>query len=411
MKTITTDWISATIKCNPNLINKIIIEDGEREQKSGYFYRNTKKIAQFNNAIEVIEDGFIIAKVFYNNKLRLDLGQIFIVNELNYCSIWKISEIINNICGDLSATFKRWCRIDIAVDFDFYEEFMNFAPLAFLQLLSVGKIKRERKFNKSTISFIKNNNIINTCYLNRNSDIKIKIYNKTEELKQGEKKEYIRNFWALNNMEICKTSVWRLEFSLHHLGQRGNQIIINGESLSENIKLFDDEKNIYYIVNYLTAKYLKFKYAEKWGYLTKFKDFNEIGERKINARIANFHASNYTRGIENYLQKMLDNEKLTELFSDEQIKALIGAKLTLSEINSKNFVLPVSNTGTPKLGKLLKHRKLEFEILKKAAEILPNDEKTYLIEFKRDTGEWEIFETNLKVSDVKKNRINIEKLK
>lgn len=410
MKTISTDWISATIKCNPNLINKIIIESGQQPQKSGYFYRNTKKIAQFNNALEVIDDGFVIAKVFYGNKLRFELGQIFIVNELNYCSIWKISEIINNICGDLSAMFRRWCRIDIAVDFDFYEEFMKFAPLAFLQLLNIGKIKRERKFNKSTISFIKNNNIINTCYLNRNSDIKIKIYNKTEEMKQGEKKEYIRDFWAKNNMEICRASVWRLEFSLHHLGQRGNQIIINGESLSENIELFDDNKNISYIVNYLTAKYLKFKYGEKWGYLTDFKNYNEIVEKKINGKISNFHASNYTRGIENYLQKMLDNENLTELFSDDQIKAIIGAKLTLSEINNKNFVLPVSNTGTPRFNNALKHRQLEFENVKKAFEILPQDNKTYIIEFQRDRGEWEIYETTTKISDLKKNHININQL-
>lgn len=413
MKTICTDWISATVKCNPTKINTVIAEANGLyvSKNTNYVYRNTKKIAQFHNAIEIIDDGFIIAKLFYQNHLRFELGQIMVQNELNYCECWKISEIITNICEDLDMLFKRWCRIDIAIDFDFYEEFMDFAPMAFLQLLNVGKIKRERKFNKSTLSFIKNNNKINTCYLNRNSDIKIKIYNKTEEMFNGQKKEYIRKFWALNNMEICRSPVWRLEFSIHHLGQRGNSIFLNDENIATNLYLFDEKKNIYFIANLLIAKYLKFKYAEKCGYITSFENIENIGFQKLMEKNVNFHASNYTRGIENYLQKMLDNEKLTELFTDDQIKALIGAKLTLSEINNKNFSLPVSNTGTPRLGKLLKYRKLEFEILKKVAEILPDDEKTYLIEFNRDIGEWEIFETTLKVSDYKKEHININKLK
>lgn len=413
MKTICTDWISATVKCNPMKINTVIAETNGLyvSKNTNYVYRNTKKIAQFNNALEVIDDGFIIAKLFYQNHLRFDLGQIFLQNELNYCDCWKISEIITNICEDLDMLFKRWCRIDIAIDFDFYEEFMDFAPMAFLQLLNIGKIKRERKFNKSTISFIKNNGKINTCYLNRNSDIKIKIYNKTEEMFQGQKKEYIRKFWELNQMKICQSPVWRLEFSIHHLGQRGNSIFLNNENISTNLYLFDEKKNIYFIANLLIAKYLKFKYAEKWGYITNFENIENIGFQKLMEKNVNFHASNYTRGLENYLQKILDNENITSLLDNEQIRSILETKLIFQQINNENISLPVSNTGTPRIDKLLKHRQLEFEILKKAAEILPDDKKTYLIEFQRNKGEWEIYETSVKIADCKKNNINVNKIK
>lgn len=411
MKTICSDWISATINCNPGIINGYMIENQGKQGQSGYFYRNTQKIAQFSNALEVIDDGFVIARVFYGNHLRYELGQIFISNEVNYCDCWKISEIINNICNDLFCLFKRWCRIDIAIDFDFHEEFMNFDPLAFLQLLNIGKIKRERKFNKSTLSFIKNNGKINTCYLNRNSDIKIKIYNKTEEMLQGKKKEYIRKFWAGNNMEICVSPVWRLEFSLHHLGQRGNSIFINEENISTNLFLFDDKKNIYFIVNLLISKYLKFKYCDKWQYLTKFENIENIGFEKLKEKNINFHASNYTRGLENFIQKMIDDERIINIFDNEQIRSLLTTKLIFQQINNENFVLPVSNTGTPRFEKLLKHRQLEFEILKKAAEIFPQDGKTYLIEFQKNTGEWEIYETTVKIADYKKNHININQFK
>lgn len=411
MKTICTDWISATINCNPAIINNYIIENQCKPAQSGYFYRNTKKIAQFSNALEVIDDGFVIAKFFYGNHLRYELGQIFITNEVNYCNCWKISEIITNICNDLFCLFKRWCRIDIAIDFDFYEDFLDLPPLAFLQLMNVGKIKRERKFNKGTISFIKNNNVINTCYLNKNSDVKIKIYNKTNEMQNGEKKEYIRKFWEANDMEICKTPVWRLEFSLHHLGQRGNSIFINKENISTNLFLFDDKKNIYFIVNLLIAKYLNFKYLEKWEHLTKFKSIENIGFEKLKEKNINFHASNYTRGFENFIQKIVDDERTKKIFDNDQIKALLTTKLIFQQINNENFVLPVSNTGTPRLNKLLKHRQLEFEFIKKAAEILPDDKKTYLIEYQRDNGEWEIYETSVKIADYKKNNININKIK
>lgn len=413
MKTICTDWISATVRCNPVKINTIITENNGVyiSKTTNYVYRNAKKIAQFQNAIEIIDDGFIIAKLFYQNHIRFELGQIFIQNEVNYCDCWKISEIITNICGDLDMFFKRWCRIDIAVDFDFYEEFMDFAPMAFLQLLNIGRIKRERKFNKSTLSFIKNNGKINTCYLNRNSDIKIKIYNKTEEMLQGQKKEYIRIFWALNDMEICRSPVWRLEFSIHHLGQRGNSIFLDDEDIAKNLYLFDEKKNIYFIANLLIAKYLKFKYEEKWDYITNFSNIENIGFQKLREKNVNFHASNYTRGLENYLQKILDNENITSLFDDEQIKSILTTKLIFQQINNESFFLPVSNTGTPRLNKLLKHRQLEFEILKKAAEILPQDGKTYFIEFQKNKGEWEIYETSVKIADCKKNYININQLK
>jgi hypothetical protein len=130
---------------------------------------------------------------------------------------------------DLNAKFVSLSRVDICIDmvgFDFY---------GFIKKYHDNEL-REKKPKEVTEHYKKyDNNSIYTgiSWGSKLSDWTAKIYDKIREIKEVSGKEYILDYFKVNDIDIDKEKVWRYEFSVTGLAKEYR--------LRDEIIIFDDE--------------------------------------------------------------------------------------------------------------------------------------------------------------------------
>ena len=179
--------------------------------------------------------------------------------------------------------FKRIYRIDIALDFEYFDS--GDKPSTFVRRYLEGKF---RKINQCNLS-AHGNDTWSMCdwnslsWGNMGSMVSTKLYCKTKELEEGKTdKPYIRTCWMMNGMidnpltfekygkdgKSRKVEVWRLEYSLK--SQCDGWIVIEMDEgkkvkkqhIPHRLPLFDDKDKLWQRFQDLTYHYFRFKHKE-----------------------------------------------------------------------------------------------------------------------------------------------------
>ena len=179
--------------------------------------------------------------------------------------------------------FKRIFRIDIALDFQYFDTGED--PATFVRRYLKGQY---RKYNQCNLTAHGEDNW-NQCDWNslswgsRTSMVSTKLYNKTKELKEGKSsKPYIRTCWMLaglvdNPLSLTKrkadgsmvpVDIWRLEFSIK--SSCDGYVVIEMEKgrktkkqrIPHRLPMFDGEDKLWDRFQDLCFHYFRFKHKE-----------------------------------------------------------------------------------------------------------------------------------------------------
>ena len=179
--------------------------------------------------------------------------------------------------------FKRIFRIDIALDFQYFDTGED--PATFVRRYLKGQY---RKINQCNLTAHGEDNW-NQCDWNslswgsRTSMVSTKLYNKTKELKEGKSsKPYIRTCWMLaglvdNPLSLTKrkangsmvpVDIWRLEFSIK--SSCDGYVVIEMEKgrktkkqrIPHRLPMFDGEDKLWDRFQDLCFHYFRFKHKE-----------------------------------------------------------------------------------------------------------------------------------------------------
>lgn len=179
--------------------------------------------------------------------------------------------------------FKRIFRIDIALDFEYFDT--GDKPSDFVRRYLEGKY---RKINQCNLT-AHGEDTWNLCNWNslswgsRTSMVSTKLYNKTKELSEGKStKPYIRTAWMECGMidnpmtfekiapdgSTRKVDIWRLEFSLkssmngyiHYHMEKGKRV--EKTKLPHTLSMYDGKEKLWQRFQDLTYHYFRFKHKE-----------------------------------------------------------------------------------------------------------------------------------------------------
>ena len=179
--------------------------------------------------------------------------------------------------------FKRIFRIDIALDFEYFDS--GDKPADFVRRYLRGKF---RKINQCNLTAHGEDNwkIHSWNSLSwgaRTSMISTKLYNKTKELEEGKtKKPYIRTAWMeaglIDNPMTCektkedgkmhKVDIWRLEFSIKSSlngfvdYEMQNRKRVEKQRIPHTLSSYDTKDKLWQRYQDLVYHYFRFKHAE-----------------------------------------------------------------------------------------------------------------------------------------------------
>lgn len=93
-----------------------------------------------------------------------------------------------------------------------------------------------------------------------NSDVHVKMYNKTKEIKEESNKRYITRYWSANGMDITK-DVWRVEFSI---SRRSKYLFDNSQAdiVPVNLELVTKQAFLQEVYSAMAYKHFRFKMLE-----------------------------------------------------------------------------------------------------------------------------------------------------
>ena len=179
--------------------------------------------------------------------------------------------------------FKRIFRIDLALDFEYFDS--GDRPAAFVRRYLEGKF---RKINQCNLT-AHGEDTWNNCNWNslswgsRTSMVSTKLYNKTKELTEGKsQKPYIRTCWMMAGMvdnplsmtrrkddgSMEQVEIWRLEFSLKsacdgwivYEMEKGKKTV--KQHVPHRLTLFDTDDKLWQRFQDLAYHYFRFKHKE-----------------------------------------------------------------------------------------------------------------------------------------------------
>ena len=172
-------------------------------------------------------------------------------------------------------------RIDIAIDFNTF--FGNRDPAKFIADFMQNKFikkghnsfncmgKQENKFLFHYLKFSK-----------PNSNIQAYLYNKSKELREVKKKNYIIEHWEKNGLDITK-DIWRLEFAIHN-PKFNITDKHTGEVQLFNPMLLDNENYLKIVSKILINKYWDFRINNTTKVISrmqKLKLFENVTDRYL----------------------------------------------------------------------------------------------------------------------------------
>ena len=231
----------------------------------------------FVNVIEVWQGKWRRATIVNEPKsilLRPDMNLIKIDNRELY---WHnpVKRLLE-IGEDHNLKYEKASRIDIAIDFNLFA--FNLHPDTVIKNFFNDKFLKQGMSSYVINGNQKKQNI--THYLKFQSakcPVSAYLYNKTKELRDVKKKNYIIKHWADNGLDTTK-DVWRLEFSIH-----SHNFIMKNKNTKEREKFeplrLDEPAYLRQVLYALIDKYWIFRKRDKHKkiyQMPQVKFFNKI---------------------------------------------------------------------------------------------------------------------------------------
>lgn len=202
-----------------------------------------------------------------------------------YCYFDNAADIMQEFLARYNYTFNRISRIDICLDFEFFDSKDN--PNSFLQRYVKG---RYSKINQSNIHSHgadrwDGREWNSISWGSPTSDIGTKMYNKTMELYNPKDntygKPYIRYAWyqcgLIDDFTTCHKistdgtayvpQIWRVEFSIRSSVRKWFKIEVNGnekkyQSIHNTLDMYNSREKLLTMFAALSSHYFHFKYYE-----------------------------------------------------------------------------------------------------------------------------------------------------
>lgn len=209
---------------------------------------------------------FIVYEV--RRSVRLDeLGSSFIhtaschIRMTNQC-LYTAFPIVG-LCKFLTETgyfFKSIKRIDIALDFNFFDDGEN--PSMIIDSYMSGKISKINQSNVSAhgLDSWDGRRWNSLKWGSPSSNVTTKLYNKSLEMRQTHMKSYIQDAWLDAGLRL-DVPVWRVEFSIKS-GLKGFRNKQSQEFCEMKISSFDSRSKILFLFHTLAQKYFNFRVRE-----------------------------------------------------------------------------------------------------------------------------------------------------
>lgn len=339
-----------------------------------------KGIETFKTGQRVNIDGAPVGFLYSDNNLptKPNLCQLKIDNEYLY-SFNSIANVIDILREDLDLSYIGLSRVDICGDFQ-CERLLSqgFSIDEFNIKVATGRILRTKLFQRAKTRLvytqeetvcqdvkerphtIMKNGRIETIYFGK-SNIRARLYNKTEELKVSQK-SYILTFWK-NNGICLDFETWRMEIELSGLSSHLRNLHFKGNQLKSYYKWLDDPvffTDLYFDV---IRRNYSFIYSSRKGVpivspMFGFKSMMKCSDLSNNLYYGKEHRpdgieeNNYFKGVRNTLRRLsvLPDEELSE----DQRKSFFAAanafdvqflKISRQIRTGNRTPTPVSNTG------------------------------------------------------------------
>lgn len=252
-----------------------------------------------------------VARVFDDNALTPDFLQLKIENWVFYTGGYDIGRIVDDFKKQYNVSFSHNMQIDICYDSDEFVFCGQFSPKQFITSVLAGDVCRERKFNSASKRVqaldkidVKGTIDAQTLYLSK-SNVALKLYNKTVELKHSGK-QYIVDSWGSTN----GGDVWRLELSIKNEAMRNTYF--NGVCLRNFEYVWRNDEYLsplYFklILQYYTMRVRGRGYWHKEPILSRKYEvlaYNIECRRRAVAAPDLFRNNSYTAGIQHTVEKM-----------------------------------------------------------------------------------------------------------
>lgn len=337
-------------------------------------------IETFRTGQRVNIDGAPVGFLYSDNNLpeKPNLCQLKIDNEYLY-SFNSIANIIDILREDLGLSYVGLCRVDICGDFQ-NERLLSqgFAIDDFNNKVAAGKIRRTKLFKRAKTrvvytqdetvcndinerpQVIMKNGRIETIYFGK-SNIRARLYNKTNELKVSQK-SYIMEFWKNNGMDPAG-EVWRMELEMSGLSSHLRNLHFKGNQLKAYYKWLDDPVFFTDLYFDIIRRNYSFIYSSRKGVPVVSPMFNLKSMLKCSNLSHNLYygeakrpdgieESNYYKGIKNTLRRLstLQGDELDNYQKKSFSAAAAALELQFLKISRKIRAgdctpTPVSNTG------------------------------------------------------------------
>lgn len=339
-----------------------------------------KGIETFKTGQRVNIDGAPVGFLYSDNNLpeKTNLCQLKIDNEYLY-SYNSIANVVDVLREDLGLSYVGLCRVDICGDFN-NERLLSqgFSIDDFNNKVAAGKIRRTKLFKRAKTrvvytqeekvyndlnerpQVIMKNGRIETVYFGK-SNIRARLYNKTNELKVSQK-SYIMEFWQNNGIDPAG-EVWRMELEFSGLSSHLRNLHFQGNQLKAYYKWLDDP--VFYTDLYFDVirRNYSFIYSSRKGApvvspmfslksILKCSDLSHNLYYESAKRPDGIEESNYFKGVKNTLRRL--SELPGDELDEDQKKSFSAAAQSIElqffkiarRIRAGNSTLtPVSNTG------------------------------------------------------------------
>lgn len=246
------DWLQIHVKAGIDFL--------ERENPL-YHFRRSGQSKIWKNIYEIKRTGFpnVVAQYCTDAQecvMRPGHGVLKLENNQLYCHD-DLPGYVTKLLEDLQFKFINITRLDIAMDFQKF--YMDKNPMEVIKEFSEHKIVSVGGSRKTNAVMFKQHNRYHefqSLYIgSKKSDIQVKMYNKTEELKHT-LKPWIK---SLHDQTFADPGpVWRVEFSLYSLSKAVLENM-KGESIPYNSIDVLQHKNLYGLFQGLFIKKFAFR--------------------------------------------------------------------------------------------------------------------------------------------------------
>jgi hypothetical protein len=244
----------------------------------------------------------------HEDLLPPDMGLLKLNNKYLYQTNMK--EFVIDLLKELGMTFRGISRIDVALDFQRFNNNLN--PHKFIENFYAGKYMKKGKTKVSNVADcggVKGLRYETLKFGSGHSDVQYYMYNKSKEMKDVKHKQWIEDNWKANGYD-GNGDVWRLEFRL----KRNRKGIYRMNPETGELDLFfdmttlDSLDNIHELYSYLFNKYFSFVRNEKRTRLDRCKPLVlfsngfetkgvaiKLSEKKEADRAARIHAKHLVK--------------------------------------------------------------------------------------------------------------------